>query len=339
MSQVCDTQAPSANDPKPFFVTRDTTICGQSTFNLFSLLQLHVSTSTNQSTVFDDLKYGSSDGNYTDTITTDVTISSDTTFYIQNIAGACTDTNSIHITFGSPTDAGMDKDTTVCDGTVIDLKYLTTVTSGTFVDTSSSGGLNDTLFNTMGLASNTFTIFHIIYGQNTCANDTSIITINVKNDATCITNTNTINTLSFGYPCRCDNTLNVYLQGQLLLEDTLTVDGPMMQSMVFDSTGSSGFLDAVGDPIIDQAQFNEGPLGTYKLQFYRPAGIQPIVFVSLNNGPSVQIENDVFTVCEPCQAIPTLGEWGIIALTLLLFITGILFVTASASKRIDNTIN
>jgi hypothetical protein len=155
--------------------------------------------------------------------------------------------------------------------------------------------------------------------------DSTVITTTVRaEDETCINDFTTYN-MSFSDPCRCDNPLNTTLGNMILLEDTLIVDAFPGQIVQFSAAGSSDFLDENGDLITNDTFFDEGPAGMYKLQFYRPSGVQPVIMITFNDGTPILVPEGDVALCI-CAGIPTLSQWGIIVLSMMMLIFGVVFV-------------
>jgi valyl-tRNA synthetase len=113
--------------------------------------------------------------------------------YIVQSGNICpNDTAVITVNVDDPANAGTDNNTTVCQGTTVDLSALVSVAGGTFSDPSSSGGLSGTMFNTAGL-SGAYSLDYVVTSGNTCPNDSAVITINVDDPANAGTdNTTTV---------------------------------------------------------------------------------------------------------------------------------------------------
>ncbi len=90
------------------------------------------------------------------------------------------DTATITVIVDELADAGMDNETTVCDGEVVDLTTLVSVMGGTFSDPGLTGGLSGTNFDTSGLSPGNYDLIYTVgSGNQNCPDDTATITVNV----------------------------------------------------------------------------------------------------------------------------------------------------------------
>ena len=65
--------------------------------------------------------------------------------------------------------------------------------------------------------------------------------------------------------------------------------------------------------------------GTHFLEFWTEPGVGFGGQVYVNGIPSIDPDATLLSICDgPCAPIPTLGEWGIILLSLLLLIFGLI---------------
>ena len=145
------------------------------------------------------------------------------------------------------------------------------------------------------------------------------------------------NDLMFGDPCSCTDPRNCDVGGVTYFHDTLTVTGPMGLMITAAAGATDFFIDVPcfgGGPTLIPAGFPipESPpnSGEYKIEFWRPSGIVPTLSV-MEGGMTTMVPPDTFQpVCtqEACAAaaIPTLGEWAIINLILLMLILTIVGV-------------
>ncbi len=92
------------------------------------------------------------------------------------------DTATITVNVDEPLDAGGDENIEVCEGTIIDLNALVSVSGGTFSDPGMTGGLNGDEFDTTGLTPGTYEIIYTVSGNNSCPGDTATIIIEVVED-------------------------------------------------------------------------------------------------------------------------------------------------------------
>ena len=147
------------------------------------------------------------------------------------------------------------------------------------------------------------------------------------------------NDLMFGDPCSCLDPRNCEVGGITYFHDTLTItDGAGL--IITAEAGATNFF-------IDLPCFGGGPTligagttidetavgsGVYKIEFWRPSGALPTLSV-FAGGVSTTVPSATFEpVCSQtfCEAqIPTLGQWGLILLSLLLLIVGVAGVRGS----------
>lgn len=121
-------------------------------------------------------------------------------------------------------------------------------------------------------------------------------------------------------PCSCDNPRNVELADRrLLFNDTIKVvstTGP-----VFLAATDGNLLDASGNPLpaITTTFTQNASTGDYELEVFTANTVSAAIEIS--NG----VASTPFTVgpCFRCEPIPTMGEWGLISLGLLLMIFGV----------------
>jgi len=133
---------------------------------------------------------------------------------------------------------------------------------------------------------------------------------------------------SLNDPCNCSNPSNTTSSdGTVLFEDKLIIDASMYPAGTIPSVTAVdlNLLDAGGTAVTAaMATSNIVPLGggMFSLQFY-----------TLPNNPStltVKVGGDSETVttesCSPCVVVPTMGQWGLICLSLLLMIFGLVAI-------------
>ena len=95
-------------------------------------------------------------------------------------AGPCVAADDMmDITFDEEPNAGNDNDTSVCEGTIVDLLGLVSQPGGTF----SGPGVSGTTFDATGLAPGDYQIIYTVSSGNSCPDDTAIITVTVKDDS------------------------------------------------------------------------------------------------------------------------------------------------------------
>lgn len=165
----------------------------------------------------------------------------------------------------------------------------------------------------------------------------------------------TYNELTFGDPCHCADTLNCRDNGTLYFHDSLVIPASFMTTpglniriesatnFYLDVPCNGGTLTPItpsGNNSSVGTQIPEVPPGSgvYKLKFWKPEDLQPTLVVDAYNG-AIQVINDQAAPPETFQPlctaaacnsepIPTLGEWGIILLSLIMLILGIVGLRA-----------
>ncbi len=159
--------------PQPAFTGRDTTICNGESIDLEDLLT---------GTLVGAVDYGTTFGTYSDTITTVVSPSVTTTYYVRDSvenATGCVDTAQITITV-TPQPAFTGRDTTICNGETIDLEDLLTGTLVGAVDYGTTfGTYSDTITTTVSPSiTTTYYVRDSVENATGCV-DTAQITITV----------------------------------------------------------------------------------------------------------------------------------------------------------------
>jgi hypothetical protein len=133
------------------------------------------------------------------------------------------------------------------------------------------------------------------------------------------------NELSFGYPCRCEAVERV--EGLNYFRDTLVIDTPTEQTILLSTANAQDFYSAPGVEMTYGTPITEGPVGTYKLEFYKLSNVQAAGSVTLNGGQPFPILEEDLELCNlyvDCPAlIPTMGQWGIIILGMIMLIISI----------------
>ncbi|MEM1322901.1 MAG: gliding motility-associated C-terminal domain-containing protein, partial [Bacteroidota bacterium] len=113
-------------------------------------------------------------------------ISSSTTLYIYDGAANCFDEIAFLVNINNQPEAGLDNAVTVCEGSQLD---LTTALSGgdlggNFNDDDATGALTGNIFNTTGLAGNSYTFTYTLTGGPPCVDDQATITVTVATAVT-----------------------------------------------------------------------------------------------------------------------------------------------------------
>ena len=136
-------------------------------------------------------------------------------------------------------------------------------------------------------------------------------------------------------PCNCNDPLNVPGNaGGYLFHDVLTIATyPNMQIAV---ASSSGFLDANGVAIPDNTilgMTNGSGILTY--DFWHLSNVQATAtFITVNNGNTIGTFSSDICDAASCNPIPTMSEWGLSILALLLVIVGTVMLKAPAAIRL-----
>ncbi len=131
-------------------------------------------------------------------------------------------------------------------------------------------------------------------------------------------------------PCGCNDANNVDSDNDgnvdLFLE-TITITDDPGATWTMDNT-STGVLDNTGAATIPT--FVEGPDGTYTVSFYHSA--MSGYTASFSNGEETLMANATCGACGDVDAIPTMSEWGLILLALLLMTFGTLLIGATKAS-------
>lgn len=136
-------------------------------------------------------------------------------------------------------------------------------------------------------------------------------------------------------PCNCNDPLNVPGNAAgYLFHDVLTIATyPNMQIAV---AMSSGFLDANGVAIPDNTVLgmtNGSGILTY--DFWHLSNVQATAtFTTINNGSTIGSFSSDICDAAACNPIPTLSEWGLSILTLLILIAGTVMLKAPAEIKL-----
>ena len=122
-------------------------------------------------------------------------------------------------------------------------------------------------------------------------------------------------------PCNCNNAITTP-GGQFLYRDTLSIQSTPFASMSL-SANISGFKDVNGTDIAPGTNigFGDAVTGIVKYVFYRPE----------NEGVNIRVNGIAFlsspcpsaSLCAPATTVPTMGQWGLISLFLLLMILSV----------------
>ncbi len=132
-------------------------------------------------------------------------------------------------------------------------------------------------------------------------------------------------------PCSCGDPNNIDTNGDLIIEffyETVVITSGPGETWTYTAAGSNNVLDAGGAPTTPT--FTEAPAGTYTTNFYHPAGVG--YTANFTNGVDPQtISNSCDADCNIDVAdVPTMGQWGLIILSLLTL--NFLFLTVMTAK-------
>lgn len=128
--------------------------------------------------------------------------------------------------------------------------------------------------------------------------------------------------LMFFDPCFCGNPLNILNPDGtvLLFHNYLEFTAGSLPNTKVVVNSSNNFFDEDGNPITGCIGFTDAN-GEFYFEFYHPVGIPGEA--NITAGGTGDFVSDVCQQCIITNAIPTLGEWGIIILSLLLLIFGV----------------
>ena len=143
-------------------------------------------------------------------------------------------------------------------------------------------------------------------------------------------------------PCNCSNPNNISTVSDVkYIADTLVVRANAcslgnglpnsISGLSINLSANDGhMLDTTGNPIpIATPIPEEGTSGMYKLPFYTAPGKPSIISVT----DVIFTSNFTTDSCLDCPSVPTIGEWGLIILSLLLVIVGVAFILEKNNNR------
>lgn len=161
--------------------------------------------------------------------------------------------------------------------------------------------------------------------------------------------------LSFGDPCSCEDPLNCTIGGVVYFHDILTISSSAAPSPPLASGTSIEILAGAMDfytevPCSGSGSLTLGTAGTviqesstsgvYEITFWRPANIVPSLSVSINGGSATEVPASTFepvcNTCAPIPTVPTLPQWGLIVLGLMLMIFGAQFIAQTEEGKTEN---
>jgi len=132
-------------------------------------------------------------------------------------------------------------------------------------------------------------------------------------------------------PCFCGNDLNVLdNNGQVVLFHNYMLICKAPPGEIVEITNCSEFLDVNGNPIPEGNVGVVDENGKFWIQFWHPVGISSYCEVSIAGGSGELIGD----ICQQCltEPIPTMGEWGLLCLALLLSIFGVTAIKNQSEK-------
>lgn len=168
-------------------------------------------------------------------------------YIVGNPASSCgSDSSTFTVVVEDSVDAGMDNTSTFCAGVDVDLTALISGNSaiGSFVETTVSGGLNGTSFDTDAVDDGTYLVYHILDGIGSCPADTAILTLNIVDGANA-GDENEI-TLCGDASISLTDYINGDSGGQFYLNNALLPSGDIDYTT---ETGTFDYLYIVGDGV------------------------------------------------------------------------------------------
>ena len=136
-------------------------------------------------------------------------------------------------------------------------------------------------------------------------------------------------------PCSCGDTLNVFDDNGsvVLFHDYLLITGAEVGASV-NITNTTNFFDAVGNPIPTPIIGTVDEFGQFRIEYYHPASVSATADVTVGN----ETQSFVGSSCEACLVIiPTMDQWGIILLLLLMSIVSVLVYKTSLIQKLGLT--
>ena len=132
-------------------------------------------------------------------------------------------------------------------------------------------------------------------------------------------------------PCACGNPNNLRLDdGRFLFQDTLIVTSSLPVTLTMND---GNLLDMFGNPIPINTSFTLDPAtGEYKLEIFTESGAST----------NIEVSNGLYSApfmagsCTECEVVPTMGEWGLMSLGLLLMIFGVASIKQRALISVRN---
>lgn len=160
------------------------------------------------------------------------------------------------------------------------------------------------------------------------------------------------NFLSFGDPCQCDNINNCVsrLTGETFVHDTIRIPSVGSMTPGLDIRIAEAFdfyihVDCQNEiyklpkfGLVEGTQIPEVSPGVYKLGFWKTTTESTSLTIVSGNSVLIEAPENVFSeTCNCFIPIPTLGEWALICLALLLLIVSVVTIQApNESKPLTN---
>lgn len=165
--------------------------------------------------------------------------------------------------------------------------------------------------------------------------ETAFITINCKDPSPLTLESG--NQLNFLDPCSCDDPLNCDIMGVTYFHDTLVVTAAGVTGLSITTVaGATDFFTDVPcsggalTPVPTGTLIPETPSGSgiYKLEFWRPSGAVPTLSVeevgAVTAVPMVTFDPACFQ--EDCNPIPTMSQWALVILAMIMASIGLVFM-------------
>ncbi len=306
-------------NPKPVLNGRDTAICLGESIDLSTLVS---------GTLVQDLSYGTVFGTYGPTNL--VTPTEMTTYFINNVesTNSCTDTTQLIITV-NPQPIITARDTTINIGASIDLNLLVNETATGILEYGTTPNDLNSSNNTVSPLTDATYLIRDTVTATKCAGTT---TLTVMVSGTPI-NPGILD------PCNCGNPENVR-DGNgtvTLFHDYIEIsDGGLAQTWRLAAVNSGNVLNKNGTPKIIGASTGEILTdlggGRYRIDFWHLPGVGFDATIQRTSDGNMQsIANSCSeTVCFVAAPIPTLSEWGLLILGLLLLNLSIFLIRSKA---------
>ena len=157
------------------------------------------------------------------------------------------------------------------------------------------------------------------------------------------------NFLKFGDPCQCDNVNNCYsvATDQTFVHDSIRIPavGALTPGLDIRIADASDLYIAVDcrnqvfhEPqfgLVSGTQIPEVSPGVYKLGFWKTTAGETSLSIVSGNGMDITAPDFVFAeACHCLIPIPTLGEWALICLSLLLLICAAIWLSANEEEKL-----